>query len=93
MTMNTRSHRGIHRLAAVALVAGSMTLAGCSNAVEGGAAGAGVGALAGLGIGSLFGSAGKGAAIGAISGAAVGGVIGDQNQRNEQQHSQHRSRW
>jgi hypothetical protein len=62
-----------------ALVVGA---AGCNNAVEGGATGAGIGALAGMGLGSLTGKMGVGAAAGAIIGAVGGAVIGDQNARN-----------
>ncbi len=67
-------------LAALALSAAP--LAGCDNALQGGASGAALGALAGMGIGALTGDMGKGAVIGAIGGAVTGGLIGDQNRRN-----------
>lgn len=61
--------------------AAAILLAGCDNAVQGGATGAGLGALSGLAIGSLSGNAGKGAVIGAVAGGVGGAVLGDQNRR------------
>jgi len=78
----SRSGQGSRGGLVAALVLGATALAGCDNALQGGASGAALGALAGLGIGSLTGDMGKGAVIGAIGGAVGGGLIGDRNRRN-----------
>lgn len=60
-----------------------LALAGCNNALEGGASGAALGALGGMAIGSMSGDMGKGAAIGAVVGGLGGAVLGDQNERRD----------
>jgi surface antigen len=75
------SHHPIRWVAFSAVALTSLVLAGCNNALEGGATGGVFGALAGMGLGSLSGDMGKGAAAGAIIGAVGGAIIGDQNDR------------
>lgn len=66
---------------AIVLLAGSMTVAGCSslsNTEKGAAGGAAAGAVIGGAIGRAAGSTAKGAIIGAVVGGTAGAIIGQQ---------------
>jgi phage tail tape-measure protein len=78
------------RSGTVALLAGALTLAGCSSGpLTTREKGAGIGALGGAAAGGLIGGAmghpGAGAAIGGATGLGAGAIIGDQMQRREYQ--------